>query len=91
MGSATTRAKKNRRVVWGRACDNSDDANWDRRYRHRRAGVNSVYKSKDAVAMSVLIAIGELTPEDAPIPPDPYDRKLSKRQWELGMAGSKQT
>ena len=41
--------------------------------------------------MSVLIAIGELTPEDAPIPLDPYDRKLSKRQWELGMAGSKQT
>ena len=91
MGGATTRAKKSRRDGWDRACDNSDDANWDRRHQHRRAGLNSVYKSKDAIAMGVLIAIGELSPEEAPTPPDPYDRSLSKRQWELGMVGSKQT
>ena len=85
MGGATTRAKKSRRDGWDRACDNSDDANWDRRHQHRRAGLNGVYKSKDAVAMNVLIAIGELSPADAPTPPDPYDRSLSKRQWEWGM------
>ena len=92
MGGATTRAKKrSRRCGRDRACDNSDDASWDRRHQHRRAGLNSVYKSKDAVAMGVLIAIGELSPADAPSPPDPYDRSLSKRQWEWGMAGDKQT
>ena len=86
MGGATTRAKKrSRRGGRDRACDNSDDASWDRRHQHRRAGLNSVYKSKDAVAMNVLIAIGELSPADAPSPPDPYDRSLSKRQWEWGM------
>ena len=86
MGRATTRAKK--RSSWGgrdRACDNSDDACWDRRHQHRRAGLNSVYKSKDAVAMNVLIAIGELSPADAPTPPDRYDWSLSKRQWEWGI------
>ena len=92
MGGATTRAKKrSRRGGRDRACDNSDDASRDRRHQHRRAGLNSVYKSKDAVAMNVLIAIGELSPADAPSPPDPYDRSLSKRQWEWGMAGNKQT
>ncbi len=34
--------------------------------------------------MYVLIVIGGLAPEEAPIPPDPNDRSLSKRQWELG-------
>ena len=86
MGGAKTRAKKeNKRGGRDRACDNSDDASWDRRHQHRNAGLNSVYKSKDAVAMHVLIAIGELSPADAPSPPDPYDRSLSKRQWEWDM------
>ena len=89
MGGAATRAKKrSRRGGRDCACDNSDDASWDRRHQHRRAGLNSVYKSKDAVAMNVLIAIGELSPADAPTPPDPYDRNLSKRQWEWSTAAN---
>ena len=83
MGRAATQKKKGKRIDRERACDNSDDANWDKRHQHRRSGLNSVYKSKDAISMYVLIAIGELSPDEAPVPPDPDDRSLSKRQWEL--------
>ena len=89
MGGATTQTKKSKRPRLDQACSNSDDANWDRRHQHRCAGLNSVYRSKDAISMYVLIAIGELSPEEAPIPPDPYDRNISKRQWELGTRSQK--
>ena len=64
-------------------CDNSDDTIWDRKHRHRHAGLASAHRSPDVIQMYVLISTEELPPEEEPMPPDPYDRKLSKRQWEL--------
>ena len=60
-----------------------DDAIWDRRHQHRRAGLVGVYRSRDVVKMHALIAAGELSADAAPAPPDPNDRSVSKRQWEL--------
>jgi hypothetical protein len=66
--------------------DNRDDVIWDRRHKHRRAGLAGVYKSCDVIQMQILISAGELSHDDAPTPPDPSDRSLSKRQWELSTA-----
>ena len=66
--------------------DNRDDVIWDRRYKHRHAGLAGVYSSRDVIQMQVLISAGELSRDDAPTPPDPSDRSLSKRQWELSTA-----
>ena len=62
----------------------SDDAIWDRRHQHRRAGLARVCQSEDVTWMYALIAAGELPAGGAPMPPDPNDRSVSKRQWELG-------
>jgi hypothetical protein len=67
------------------AADNRDDVIWDRRYKHRHAGLAGVYSSRDVIQMQVLISAGDLSRDDAPTPPDPSDRSMSKRQWELGI------
>ena len=66
--------------------DNRDDVIWDRRYKHRSAGLAGLYNSRDVIQMQVLISAGELSRDDVPSPPDPSDRSLSKRQWELRTA-----
>ena len=67
------------------ASDNSDDIIWDRRREHRLAGLATAHRSRDVVAMLLMTSTDELSANDAPIPPDPEDRNLSKRQWELRM------
>ena len=47
------------------------------------AGLAGTYKSRDVVQMQILISVGELSPDEAPTPPDPDDRSIGKRQWEL--------
>ena len=79
--SAMARASKGQ-TNQGRHCDNSDDIIWDRRHRHRCAGVASAHRSADVIQMLILISTEELPPEEEPMPPDPFDRNLSKRQWE---------
>ena len=67
-------------------CDNyTDDSTWDRRSRHRLAGIAAVYRSRDFVTMLTMTSTGELEASNAPLPPDPGDRTCSKRQWELRM------
>jgi hypothetical protein len=66
-------------------CDNTDDATWDRRNKHRRAGVDAVYRSRDFLIMQSMISDGELSAGDAPQAPDPNDRACGKRQWERSM------
>jgi len=69
-----------------RLCDNrTDDTSWDRRQKHRRAGLAAVLRAKDAANMAELISTGELLGDAAPQPPDPEDRACSKRQWERRM------
>jgi hypothetical protein len=36
--------------------------------------------------MQIFISVGELSPDEAPTPPDPNDRSIGKRQWELSTA-----
>ncbi len=86
MAEAAPRGRKTKgRVVSRRedVADNSDDVVWDRRHKHRRAGLAGLYESRDVIQMHILISVGELSPDDAPTPPDPGDRSISKRQWEL--------
>ena len=63
----------------------TDDAAWDRRQKHRLAGVSAVSRSRDFVDMMSLISAGELDADSAPKAPDPKDRACSKRQWERRM------
>ena len=84
-GEAPQGRKTKGRVVNRRAdvADNSDDVVWDRRHKHRHAGLAGTYKSRDVAQMQILISVGELSPDEAPTPPDPDDRSIGKRQWEL--------
>ena len=66
-------------------CDNSDDVAWNSRHKHRHAGLAAACRSRDVVLMLVMTSTGELPGDDSPMPPDPYDRNTSKRQWELQM------
>ena len=59
----------------------SDDSAWDRRHKHRLAGVAAVKRSSGFVFLLSLIATGELSAEDVPFAPTPEDRTCSKRQW----------
>jgi hypothetical protein len=59
---------------------------WDRRHKHRHAGLAGTYKSRDVVQMQIRIPVGELSPDEAPTPPDPDGPSIGKRQWELGTA-----
>ena len=63
----------------------TDDAAWDRRHKHRLAGVSAISRSRDFVDMMSLISAGELDADAAPQAPDPEDRACSKRQWERRM------
>ena len=63
----------------------SDDIAWDRRHKHRHAGLAAVYRSRDFVTMLSMIATCELLADDAPLAPNPDDRACSKRQWERRM------
>lgn len=88
MAGAATRGRMAKGTAFRReaGADNRDDVIWDRRHKHRRAGLAGVYKSCDVIQMQILISAGELSHDDAPTPPDPSDRSLSKRQWELSTA-----
>ncbi len=66
--------------------DNSDDVVCDRRRKHRHAGLAGTYRSRDVAQMQILISVFELSPDEAPTPPDPDDRSIGKRQWELSTA-----
>ena len=66
-------------------CDNSDDSKWDRRQKHRKAGLDAVYRSHNFITLVSMTSTGERSLNDAPTAPDPHDRGLSKRQWELRM------
>ena len=67
----------------GDVCDNyADDAVWDRRHKHRVAGLAAVHRSRDFFAMLSLIAAGEASADRAPLEPRPDDRACSKREWE---------
>ena len=85
-GAAPQGRKTKGRAISRRAevADNSDDVVWDRRHKHRQAGLAGLCKSRDVILMHSLISAGELSHDDAPTPPDPDDRSLGKRQWELG-------
>ena len=63
----------------------TDDIAWDRRHKHRLAGLAAVYRSRDFVTMLNMIATCELLADDAPLAPNPDDRACSKRTWELRM------
>ena len=63
----------------------TDDAAWDRRQKHRLAGLAAIYRSRDFVSMLTLVSTGVVQADDAPLAPVPDDRACSKRQWELRM------
>ena len=81
MSAKRVALQKGKREV----CDNTDDSTWDRSQKHRKAGLDAVYRSRDFIIMLSMTSTGELAADDAPRPPDPNDRSLGKRQWELGM------
>ena len=68
-----------------REMDNSVDSVWSSRHKHRHAGLAAAYRSRDVITMLILTSTGELPADDSPAPPDPDDRNVSKRQWELQM------
>ncbi len=61
-----------------REIDNSDDAVWSSRHKHRHAGLAAAHRSRDVVTMLILTSTGELPADDSPAPPDPHDRSISK-------------
>ena len=75
--------------LWERAAatavDNSDDAVWNIRSKHRHAGLAAAYRSRDVVTMLIMTSTGELPVDDSLVPPDPDDRRVSKRDWELSV------
>ena len=65
--------------------DNSDDAIWDSRHKQRQARLAAAHRGRDVIQMNILLSVGELPPDAQPMPPDPGDRNISKRQWESQM------
>ncbi len=65
--------------------DNTGDAVWQRRCRHRLAGVLAAQRSRDFNTRLAKLSAGEQSQEGAPLAPDPEDRSVSKRQWERSM------
>ena len=63
----------------------SDEMIWDRRRKHRLAGVDAVRRSRDFALVESMVASGEILPEDVPMAPDADDRTFAKRQWERRM------
>jgi hypothetical protein len=69
-----------------RGCDNyTDDAAWDRRHKHRLAGLEAVQRSRDFTFVQSMVASGELLPGHVPIAPNADDRMCGKKQWERRM------
>ena len=67
-------------------CDNySDDTAWDRRHKHRVAGLAAIKRSRDFVSVLSMVASGELPQGSVPMAPDADDRACGKRQWEFRM------
>ena len=82
LRKAMARRRHTQQKATEERCDNySDDAAWDRRHKHRLAGLAAVKRSRDFVSVLSMVASGELLPEDVPIAPDTDDRTCSKRQW----------
>ena len=69
-----------------RGCDNyTDDAAWDRRHKHRLAGLEAVQRSCDFTFAQSMVASGELLPGHVPIAPNADDRMCGKKKWERRM------
>ena len=86
LRTAMTRRRRAQQKATEERCDNySDDAAWDRRHKHRLAGLAAVKRSRDFVSVLSMVASGELLPEDVPVAPNADDRMCCKRQWERSM------
>ena len=82
LRKAMARRRHTQQKATEERCDNySDDAAWDRRHKHRLAGLAAVKRSRDFVSVLSMVASGELSPADMPMVPDADDRTSSKRQW----------
>jgi hypothetical protein len=79
----TQRRRARQQKAAGERCDNySDDGAWDRRHKHRLAGLEAVQRSRDFSFVQSMVASGELLQEDVPMAPNADDRTCGKRQWE---------
>ena len=84
--AAPCAAMKGQQKVAEERCGNySDEMIWDRRRKHRLAGVEAVRRSRDFALVQSMVASGEILPEDVPMAPDADDRTFAKRQWERRM------
>ena len=63
---------------------NTDDGEWARRCEHRNACLQRV-RTEEFYLVAVFAAIDEPQKFPRPVPPDPDDRLLSKRDWEKAM------
>ncbi len=61
------------------------DVAWARRIHHRSNGVDAVKRSSDYDSMVRLELADRLSPTLRPRTPDPLDRTLSKRHWEMSV------
>ncbi len=68
---------------------NENDADWQRRLRHRREGVAAVKRSSDyryaSAVQDLRLLLSPRTGDEMPPTPDPHDRSTSKRSWEASM------
>ena len=79
----TQRRRARQQKAAGERCDNySDDGAWDRRHKHRLAGLEAVQRSRDFSFVQSMVASGELLQEDVPMAPNADDRTCGKRQFE---------
>ena len=67
-----------------REVDNSDDAEWAVRLRHREAAAANV-RNREHAQLLILVSTGEIPEEAIPTPPDPSDRTVGKRKWEKSI------
>ncbi len=61
------------------------DIAWASRIRHRSDGVDAVKRSSDYERMLGLVSAERLAPANRPCTPDPLDRTMSKRHWEMSV------
>ena len=61
------------------------DGDWARRIRHRSNAVDAVKRSSDYDSMVRLDSVDRLSATLRPRTPDPLDRTLSKRHWEMSV------
>jgi hypothetical protein len=61
------------------------DGDWARRIRHRSNAVDAVKRSSDYDSMVRLDSVDRLSATLRPRTPDPLDRTVSKRHWEMSV------